>query len=198
MRKKLLVTLLAIVTAWCTIAYAEPTWMSSDTIATLESIPGFTFEYDEMDDTISVFPSNSITDYLAGDGMIAPKVEGMSGVSMFSLLLASDSKFNEAITGVIILVDGVRYEYKPDASTLSPGMCTLPIGNTGADMTRAMITSEGEVKIRLQHNSGNVDFVLNDIQRQTITALFEAYESIGGFKQDIITSIDRTFPLTVR
>lgn len=200
MLKKAMVFLLVGMMALGSVAHAEgPSWMSPEDIAVLESIKGFFYEYDDMEDVVYVYPPESaLADYVAGDGVLMPKFATIYENVMYEFTVGSSSKFIDTITGMLFLVDGVRYECRILPENQAPGLYVMNMGLVGAEMVRAIAASRDQVKVRLYYVSGNVDFTLSNTQVAGIKTLLEAYEKIDGFEQEIIPYFDEVDRITIR
>lgn len=198
--KKTLILLLAMLFVFGSVAHAAgPTWMNPEDAAVLENIKGFFYEYDEMEDVVYVYPPESLLkNYISGDGILMPKLATIYENVMYEFTVGSNSKFSYALTGMLFLVDGVRYECQISQENQTPGLYVMNMGLTGAEMVRAIAASRDPVKVRLYYNSGNVDFTLSNAQVTGIRTLLEAYEKIDGFQQKIIPYFDEMDIITVR
>lgn len=198
--KRLFVFVLVAVLALGSVAYAaEPPWLSKEAIEILRSVPGYTFDYDEMDDRLGVYVSGKANEYLSGDGYLNPLLEGYGrDMLLLEIVCGSDSKFYETMTGVIVLVDGVRYIFEIPAEMQTNEFTYIPVGETAAAMIRAITSSANPVKVRYEYNSGNVDFEMTASQIRELGKLFAAYEAIGGMDQEFIKILETVQPVIVR
>lgn len=200
MMKKVAALLLVGMMVLGSVAYAAgPSWMRPEDAAVLEDIQGFFYEYDEMDDVVYVYPPESaLIDYVAEDGVLMPKLATIYENIVYEFTIGSNSKFLDTITGMLVLVDGVRYECQILPENQAPGLYVMNMGVVGAEMVRAIAASHDPVKVRLYYDAGRVDFTLTSKQVAGVKTLLEAYEKIDGFGQEIIPFIDQVDRITVR
>lgn len=199
MMKKLFAMLLILSLFIGSVAYASPAWLSDEKIEILSNLQGFTFDYDEMDDRLGVYVSGKAADYQSGDGFFNLMLEGYgSEILLLEIVCASDSKFQETMTGIIVLVDGVRYIFEIPADMQSNEFTYIPVGEAAASMIRAISASTNPVKVRLEFRSGNVDFEMTTLQIESMNTLFTAYEAVGGMDQEVISIMDAMQPVIIR
>ena len=197
--KKLFATLLILSLIFASVAYASPAWLGEEQIDILSNLPGFTFEYDEMDYKLGVYVSGKSTDYQSGDGFLNLLLEGYgSDMLLLEMVCASDSKFQETMTGIIVLVDCVRYVFDIPVDQQTNEFTYIPVGETAASMIRTIIASSSPVKVRYEYRSGNVDFEMTSLQIKAVGELFAAYEAIGGMDQAFIAMVETIQPVTIR
>lgn len=197
--KKTFAILLTLSLAFGTIAYASPAWLSDETIEVLSNVPGFDYAYDDMYDRMTVSPTDVLAAYQSGDGILNPRIEGYgSDMLVYAMVFTSESKYYESITGIIILVDGVRYIFEIPADQLSGQFTMVPVGETAATMIKAIIASSNPVKVRCEYNSGNVDFEMTDFQIAGLKNLYAAYEAVGGPDQEFFSMAEFLQPVIVR
>lgn len=197
--RKIFVMLLILSLSFGSVANASPVWLSDEAISILSSVPGFTFDYDEMDDHLGVYVSGKPADYQSGDAYLNPLLEGYgSDALFFQIVCASDSKFSETMTGAIFLVDGTRYVFEVPADVLGSGFAYFPVGKTAADMIRSIIASTNPVKVRYEYRSGNVDFEMSAVQIEELGKLFTAFDAVGGTEIPIFEMMELAQPVIVR
>lgn len=178
---------------------SAPSWLSDEAIDILSNVSGFTFDYDEMDDRLGVYVSGKAADYQSGDAYLNSMLEGYgSDALLFEIVCASDSKFTETMTGAIFLVDGTRYIFEIPTDLMGSGFAYLAVGETAADMIRAIVASTNPVKVRYEYSSGNVDFEMSSFQIEVLGNLFTAFEAVGGTKLALFNVIETAQPVIVR
>lgn len=178
---------------------AEPSWLSSDAIDALSNVPGFTFDYDEMDDRLGVYVSGKAAEYQSGDAYLNPLLEAYGSDAMFfEIVCTGEDKYDQAMTGAIFLIDGTRYIFEVSADLQNKGFTYLPVGKTAAEMIHAITASTNPIKVRYEYPSGKVDFEMTAFQIKQLGNLFAAFEAAGGTSIPIFDMIDLAQPVTIR
>lgn len=196
--KKVLVGLLVVMMAWCSVSYAGPAWISDENFALLENLEGFDFNYDDFDDWFGVFPSDSAGILSANDVAFFPRLYGASDGIEFAIRMKAIEKGTESITSISFSVDGVRYDHEVPL-TAQTDLYDLFIGKAGLGLVKSIIDSKEKVKVRLYYSSGNVDFDVTDSQIALLRTIYDAYESVGGLEQnDMLDYVDFVLPITIK
>lgn len=177
--------------------FIKSSGLSDDVAEVLSGVSGFAWEYDEMTGLFIMSPSGDTDTYVSEGTIVYPALVYFDDVLRFDIYMGSERKAGEELTGMIFLVDGVRYNLTRPI-LFEMGVYGLVVGKSGAALIKAIVESSDQVKVRLSYSSGNIDFTMSDAQIETVETLFTAYESIGALNQETLGEYDLLCPITIK
>lgn len=120
-------------------------------------------------------------------------------VSLLQLYFCIDREASR-ISKVTLLVDGTRYSFT-DTTEREPwddyyGLI-VPCGKAAMQMLEAITTTDNDVRVRYTANTGDIDYIMSDVQIEALDDLYRAYIGSDFYHAVLLEDIDTLYPLTV-
>jgi hypothetical protein len=176
-------------------------------LTVFENAEGVKYTYDDMDDSYTMESETELVDLFVDlSGGLYVDVKGSDAVCAMRLIMIAVNPTGKQIgfNGAIIKTDLKKYSFDisdaVDMSSSSAGLETgvLALGPTGIQMLKDVLDSTEDVKVRYTGKSKDIDFVMSDAQKSVINEILTLYTESGALDQEILTSLETLYPVTVK
>lgn len=173
-------------------------------LTAFEGLDGLKFQYSDETKEVHIGPERNMQAYVV-DNMVAfiPMIVTMAlvkGEPTYVLalnVLYLGNRLN--IEKLTFLVDGVKYDLYPGITVESSAeVCFYACGTEALEMVQSIQASENEVKVRIYGSTEYYDFTMNALQRETLSALYDAYHLANCDSQPILSRVKELYPFVVK